>query len=657
MLSADQILGAFKSDKLPRARFAPLDGLSVLLNIFAFGFIALACPLLVAGLLALLVWVTVDGGAWAVGLMSWRFKLAAVLAVGTLILVLGFISFVMIRAIFPRKTETRVEFPMPQGSQLALEFLVAQIAKRVGVRPPDRIILSCENNVAARWDSKTGEFSLMVGMPLVYCLSTTQLAGMIAHECGHFRQRAGGKAKFLIATILEWLEQVNTSLRLQRESFAATAIDSENGLLSVFACFAQMIMSFVLVVVQGLRNLGILTVQVTMRRAEFHADGFEIELCGSKSFRERTLIMGEVGAAFIAARRQVKLSAQSGRLRDDFPRLVGACFAGLTDQNRAEAWRTILKCQSDWSDFHPSSESRIEAAEQEAREGVFVLETPAKEVFDEVDQVCRELTFRFYDVVLGIDVSDFKLMSSTVVERERVVQNNERESIESLFGKVMPSIDTPLALAEETLPLNRNSTVDLWAEFRRVRRDLGMHNQTVAEELRLLQDVRHNQHLITLAELCRQLDVPIDLASSGFRGPVDGSVCELTTNYRDVCDLHLEKLSNAQKSHARLLQISVNLLSRPELCPAHPADQQAAFHQTWNMLRLLSAISGQQETIRELSDQLSKYDAVLNLAHPNANLSPEQIEKLSGEAQLGGRRSPVYSGFHRKSSGRICAPV
>ena len=79
----------------------------------------------------------------------------------------------------------------------ALFAFVDRLADKVGCPRPDIIRLNLDVNASAYYEtsffgSRRRPFTLTLGLPLVGGLTLTQLAGVIAHELGHFGQRGSG---------------------------------------------------------------------------------------------------------------------------------------------------------------------------------------------------------------------------------------------------------------------------------------------------------------------------------------------------------------------------------------------------------------------------------------------------------------------------------
>jgi hypothetical protein len=91
----------------------------------------------------------------------------------------------------------------------ALFAFVDRLADKIGCPRPDIIRLNLDVNASAYYETsffglRRRAFTLTLGLPLVGGLTLTQLAGVIAHELGHFAQRGSGFLDRFIKRVNLW---------------------------------------------------------------------------------------------------------------------------------------------------------------------------------------------------------------------------------------------------------------------------------------------------------------------------------------------------------------------------------------------------------------------------------------------------------------------
>jgi hypothetical protein len=96
----------------------------------------------------------------------------------------------------------------PENQPVLYEF-VNQICKKVSAPPPTRIELDCDYNASALFRQGWLSFGkndlvLTLGVPLIASQTSEQLASVIAHDFGHFRQGQKMKAHYMIRSLSGW---------------------------------------------------------------------------------------------------------------------------------------------------------------------------------------------------------------------------------------------------------------------------------------------------------------------------------------------------------------------------------------------------------------------------------------------------------------------
>jgi len=94
---------------------------------------------------------------------------------------------------------------------ILFEFLDC-LCRAIGSPRPSRILVDLRVNASASVRGWRGFFfghlDLTVGLPFAVGLTLPQFAGVLAHEFGHFAQRAGLRSYFLIQTTQHWFSRV-----------------------------------------------------------------------------------------------------------------------------------------------------------------------------------------------------------------------------------------------------------------------------------------------------------------------------------------------------------------------------------------------------------------------------------------------------------------
>src|SRR4051812_35637270 len=134
---------------------------------------------------------------------SYYMPLAKVVCGGTPLLVGSVITAFMVKPLFSARGRRMQPLALNPQIEPRVYELVQTVCEAVGAPSPHRIELNCDLNASAHFDRGLLGFVrnrliLTLGLPLVAGLTERELAGVIAHEFGHFRQGAGMRLSYLI---------------------------------------------------------------------------------------------------------------------------------------------------------------------------------------------------------------------------------------------------------------------------------------------------------------------------------------------------------------------------------------------------------------------------------------------------------------------------
>src|SRR5690606_33534294 len=95
----------------------------------------------------------------------------------------------------------------------AIWALVERICAAVRAPVPRTIAVDADVNASASFERGwlgffTGNLRLTIGLPLVTGLRLDELAGVLAHEFGHFAQGGGMRVSFVVRSISGWFARV-----------------------------------------------------------------------------------------------------------------------------------------------------------------------------------------------------------------------------------------------------------------------------------------------------------------------------------------------------------------------------------------------------------------------------------------------------------------
>jgi Zn-dependent protease with chaperone function len=322
-------------------------------------------------------------------------------------LVIGCILiFFMIKPLFARPSrERRIRSLGRAGEPILFEF-VDHICAAVGAPRPSRVDIDCEVNASASfrrgiWSMLTGgDLVLTIGMPLVAGLSVRQLAGVLAHEFGHFSQGVGMRLSYLIRAISHWF----TRVVYERDTWDDWLSRSTEGLdlriawvlylAKLFVWLTRKILWVLMMIGHGVSGY-------LLRQMEFDADRYEARLAGSETFETTCRRLHELMAAYQKSQNDLGRFYREGRLGDNLPKLIQVNLQEIPAEVRTELDAAIDQSQTGWFDTHPADRARIESARRERAAGILHIDQPAADLFIHYDHLCRGVTWDFYRGIFG----------------------------------------------------------------------------------------------------------------------------------------------------------------------------------------------------------------------------------------------------------------
>lgn len=288
----------------------------------------------------------------------------------------------------------------PESEPLLFEF-VERICGLLGAPEPSRILVDLQVNASASIPGFVGllmgRYDLTIGLPLAGCLAVPEFAGVVAHEVGHFSQRAGLRSYFLIERIQHWFERV-VHERDRFDAWLDRLCRRRDIRLKAIGHFARLM-------VTGSRRYLVFLMQMGRRiscdfsrHMEFDADRREAAVVGAETFANTFGRLDELNAAATVAWLWVSEGRNANVFPDDYVALVGAGETAIAEG--VVGVRRKMREKSNF-DTHPSNEERIAAVRAFAPPVRLELDGSAERLFQDLGAICRRATTDAYDRIFG----------------------------------------------------------------------------------------------------------------------------------------------------------------------------------------------------------------------------------------------------------------
>jgi predicted Zn finger-like uncharacterized protein len=244
--------------------------------------------------------------------------------------------FIMIKPIFARAGKRYKETLITREQEPRLYALIEKICHAVGAPFPSEIVLDMSANAAASftngfWGMLRNRLSLTIGMPLAAGMTCRELAGVLAHEFGHFTQGSALRFSYLIRTVNMWFAR----LVYERDSWDIWLEEKaeDDGILSFLFMVSTWAVWLVRRIIWCFLMAGNAVCSILLRQMEFDADLNEIRLAGSKAFRSSSEKLPILGIAESLAYDDLGDFWRDGRLPDNWAELIAANIERLPPQS------------------------------------------------------------------------------------------------------------------------------------------------------------------------------------------------------------------------------------------------------------------------------------------------------------------------------------
>jgi Zn-dependent protease with chaperone function len=340
---------------------------------------------------------------------------------GPIALGLSLVAF-MVKPLFAEVPPACPAVALDADQERALFASIERICRLVGAPVPRRVEVNCAVNAAAGFRRGAASFlghdmTLTIGLPLAAGLSTKQFAGVLAHEFGHFSQRAGMRLTYVIRQVNRWLFRVvyeRDRWDLELEGAARAA-----GFCSGLAWHAVRLGIWLTRrILWALLQAGHAVSCYMLRQMEYDADRCAAQVAGSDTFRETMLRIRELQQAGDAALAALRDSWRAQRLPDSLPHFIVGTFPEIPADVREENGRRVAESKTRVFDTHPCDSDRIRAAEGLDAPGAIPSVEPATQLFRDFASLSRRVTRISYEKEQRLTIRRRNLVDTGTYLRE-----------------------------------------------------------------------------------------------------------------------------------------------------------------------------------------------------------------------------------------------
>ncbi len=372
------------------------------------------------------------------------------LAVGVAVLIL------MIKPLFVRRPKRNEPFvARPEAEPLLHEFIQA-VCKQIGAPVPKKVYIDLEVNASASFIKhpfalRGRGLALTIGLPLLACMNLRMLAGVLAHEFGHFSQEMGMRLSYIINSVNIWFAMV-VYQRDNWDIWLKDAASSDSYYIIIIAQIARLMVFLTRRILWLLMMLGHVISSFMSRQMEYDADRYQAKLTGSDFFEETSLALYITSCANNKALDDIGESWSQKKLCNDIASLSKYICSKMPDGMKKAIKNNVLESSVGLFATHPSTPNRIERAVSYEEPGIFSDSRPAHILLSNIQKVSQYLTKKYYQNALGPLFNEQYLVSFNDFIGVKAIDHQDNMAYSSFFYNII-DLDNPLPL-DVKLPKN-----------------------------------------------------------------------------------------------------------------------------------------------------------------------------------------------------------
>jgi Zn-dependent protease with chaperone function len=556
-------------------------------GVMAVGITMVLLPLIYIGLIAMLGYGVLSHVVANTGWMQSLGYKFGVVAYITPIIVGATVIVFMIKPLFARPVVAAKTIVLDPLKEPIFFHFVNKIALTVGAPRPKQIEIDCEVNASASF--RKGIFSffgndlvLTIGLPLLAGFNSRQLAGVLAHEFGHFSQGVGMRFHYLTYKVNSWFFNA-VYLRDSWDAKLDDAAEEADGWLSIILNFARGGVWLTRKVLYAFMMAGHAVSSYMLRQMEFDADRYEAQMAGSQQFKDTTLRLQRLGVAFQVSHDQLAQAWEDKKLVDNLPRLIAHNAQQLPEELDHAILTQIQENRTQVYDSHPSDNERIDNAMAQQAKGIFELDRESRDLLKSFDSLAKQISNQYYANELGLEFDRNKLIDVNQVIQ--ITQENEKqqEAYHEYFKDMAPIFELPISV--NIFDTSKTDWDDLLVQYRSVNDQIV--DQIGQRRKLMLQanDSYEKYQVLTTIDVLRESGFVLFPQWFGMNEQVFSKYKENIPKIEQSWQQSMEQLKGMFELNDQRLSIALTLLNHPRLIDTN-ADH-ANHLKTRNRLSLL----------------------------------------------------------------------
>ncbi|HEV2436869.1 MAG TPA: M48 family metallopeptidase [Verrucomicrobiae bacterium] len=544
------------------------------------------------------------------------------------------VLFFMVKPLLAGRPKRAQPLAMNPADNPLLYAFIAKICDIVGAPAPKRIDMDCQLNASASFHRgfrgmMGNDLVLTIGLPLVANLSTRELAGVIAHEFGHFTQGAGMRLCYVIRSINFWFARVAYQRDAWDEALENWSSEVRDGRVAILVWSVQIAVWFSRLILKLLMLIGHILAGFMLRQMEYDADAWQIKVVGSETFEATHRKLATLEAALAGTYQQIRMRwKKDHHLPDNLSELLRQTHESLPPAVLQKIDDTLGFHRTSLFDSHPSPADRIRRGRMSGEAGIFHNVRPASSLFASFEHPARFVTLLHYTDHLGIPVTSQMLLhvESTQPKAAQGYAAAANSPADDFFLGVLPLL-MPLRLATPAPSANYEADLaelnQLSASLRQISARLAPIAEQYTDASRKLIQARAAQRLLDAG-------VPIQPDAFGLGDATPESAQAAETEAAAGRDDLRHSLREVAAALNRRMQLGLAI----GLCDAEKSDADSgSLERVRELASVLNRAADDYANHLETMDALAVFDRVVAVTK-SAGETPALSQALDAQKKI-----------------------
>ncbi|MDB6065061.1 MAG: heat shock protein HtpX [Pedosphaera sp.] len=521
--------------------------------------------------------------------------------------------FFLIKPVFFRLRNDSEHFSIDVADAPQLFAFIGWICRSLDAPIPSRIDMDCSVNASAGFRAGLrsmfgNDIILTIGLPLVAGLNVDQLAGVIAHEYGHFSQGSAMRAHYIIRQINFWFfrlvyQRDGMDMALEQSS----EDDDQYARVRIFLYMTRLGVWLGRRILWLFMFMGNLLSSFMSRQMEYNADRYQLNLTGTENYLSTQLRIRhlDLGQAIVLQKLRVKWKKEQ-KLFDQIPHLIVNHANELSAEVQGKVHAAASQKKTGLFDSHPSDADRKAHALAANEPGIFQNSAPAASLFTNFPELSSKATMFHYRSVFGPAFSPDWLIP-TAPPAEQVVHEDkaDRENIERYFFGIASEL-RPIIITESKSLVVRGQEV-LTASILACREQMEQLLPAAQEALAAFNEA--DARMLQAARAAHLLQAGLSFDPADF-GVVDGEIESAQAAAVASFQAAGEGLRAFEQAAKTRLIDALQLIRRPQSAAVISNSAQLQDEAT-QLIFVLSRMDGVLEPLAEMRKDCAALETVL----------------------------------------------